>query len=310
MQTGRATGIKLLLALLPLFVGCGNPSLGTDTLTPKKVREQAVTIAILPERNVFEQKKRYKPLAEYLSEKVNVNVRIKLLDSYGSIHHEITNQTIDGAFLGSFNYVLNRTRTDLEAVARPVEKGGSSGYRGVIFTRKDSGLTSDVQTWRGKKIALVHKVTMAGYVFPVWHLNKQGIQDLNNYFSKIVFLGSHDAAVLAVFKGQADMGAAKDIILQKMLAENAAMKDEIVILTSSVSVPSNTLCLRSGLQNGIKDSLKKSLLSMHDTAGGKAALQALNAVKFIEATDSEFEVLRRMADDIDLDIRSPFWDAK
>ena len=50
---------------------------------------------------------------------------------------------------------------------------------------------------------------------------------------------------------------------------------------------------------------------MHDTADGKTALQALNAIRFIETTDSEFDTLRRMADDIDLDIRSaPFWDEK
>ncbi len=96
-----------------------------------------------------------------------------------------------------------------------------------------------------------------------------------------------------------------------MLAENAAMKDEIVILASSVSVPSNSLCLRGDLRNKFKNSLKQSLLTMHDTADGKTALQALNAIKFIETTDSEFDILRRMANDIDLDIRSyPSWDEK
>jgi len=311
IKPSTATVIKLWLVLFPMLLSCSNASSGTDTVTPERMREHTVTIALLPERNVFEQKKRYKPLAEYLSEKLDMNVKIKLLDSYGAIYQEIINKTIDGAFLGSFNYVLNRTRADLEPVARPVEKGGRSGYRGVIFTRKDSGLTSDVKTWRGKKIALVHRATMAGYVFPVWHLNKHGIQDLNNYFSKLVFLGSHDAAVLAVFKGQADIGAAKDLILQKMLAENAAIKDEIVILATSLSVPSNSLCLRSGLENSIKNSLKKSLLSMHEMADGKTALQALNAIRFIETGDSEFDMLRTMVDDVGLDIRSfPFRDKR
>ncbi len=311
LKPGTATVIKLWLVLFPMLLSCSNSSSGTDTVTPERIREHSVTIALLPERNVFEQKKRYKPLAQYLSDELDMNVKIKLLDSYGSIYQEIINKTIDGAFLGSLNYVLNHRRANLEPVARPVEKGGSSGYCGVIFTRRDSGLTRDVETWRGKKIALVHKKTMAGYVFPEWHLKKQGIQGLNNHFRKLVFLGSHDAAVLAVVKGQADIGAAKDLILQKMLAENAAMKDEIVVLATSLSVPSNSLCLRSGLESGIKNSLKKSLLSMHETAAGKSALQALNAVKFTETMDSEFGKLREMVVEIDLDVGSlPFQDKR
>ncbi|BCB95637.1 phosphonate ABC transporter substrate-binding protein [Dissulfurispira thermophila] len=274
---------------------------------PPRIREKTLTIAILPEQNVFEQKKRYKPLAAYLSERLDTNVKIKLLDSYGSIYDEIKNKTIDGAFFGSFNYVLTKARADIEPVARPVEMGEKSNYRGIIFTRKDSGLTEDVRTWKGKRIALVHEVTTAGYIFPRWYLKKYGIKSFEHHFRKIIFTGSHDAAILSVFKGQADIGAAKDLIFEKLLSENPALKKEIVILARSIEVPSNSLCVRGDLNTNIKDLLKKSLLSMHNTPEGKNALKALNAVRFKETIDSEFNVLREMARDLDIDTRAyPF----
>ncbi len=303
--------MRLLAGFFLLLFSCTGTTPETDTVRPQKIREKTITIAILPEQNVFEQKKRYKPLAEYLSNALDVNVKIKLLDSYGFIYDEIKNKTIDGAFFGSFNYVLIQARTDIEPVARPVETGESSSYRGIIFTRKDSGLTGNVKTWKGKKIALVHEVTTAGYIFPRWHLRKHGIKNFEQYFDRIIFTGSHDAAILSVFKGQADIGAAKDLIFEKLLSENPAIKDEMLILAKSIAVPSNSLCVRSNLDSNIKESLKKTLLSMHNTPEGKNALKAMNALRFKETTDSEFDALKKMARDIDIDIMTyPFRDKR
>lgn len=295
---------RLLPAFFLLLLSCSNTQPGIDAATPQKIRETTITIAILPEQNVFEQKKRYKPLAEYLSNTLNANVKIKLLDSYGSIYDEIKNKSIDGAFFGSFNYVLTKAKAEIEPIARPVETGGHSNYKGIIFTRKDTGLNADVRTWKGKRIALVHEVTTAGYIFPRWHLKKHAINNFDRYFSRIIFSGSHDAAILSVFKGQADIGAAKDLILKNVLSENPAIKDDIVILAGSFSVPANSLCVRGDLKDDIKASLKKTLLSMHNTHDGKTALTALNSVRFIETSDSEFDSLREMAKDIGIDIRA------
>lgn len=303
--------MRLLAGFFLLLFSCTDTTPETDAVRPQKIREKTITIAILPEQNVFEQKKRYKPIAEYLSNALDVNVKIKLLDSYGSIYDEIKNKTIDGAFFGSFNYVLTQSRTDIEPVARPVETGEKSNYRGIIFTRKDSGLTGDVRTWKGKKIALVHEVTTAGYIFPRWYLKKRGINSLEHYFGRIIFTGSHDAAILSVLKGQADIGAAKDLIFEKLLSENPAIKDEMLILAKSIAVPSNSLCVRSNLDSNIKESLKKTLLSMHNTPEGKNALKAMNALRFKETTDSEFNALKRMAKDLDIDIITyPFRDKR
>lgn len=58
---------------------------------------------------------------------------------------------------------------------------------------------------------------------------------------------------LEVIKGGANSGA---------LCYN-----ELVIITTSVTVSSNSLCVRSNLNSAIEKSIKESLLSMHNTAG-------------------------------------------
>lgn len=290
---------SVLLALfLTILLSCSSKPEDIVKVEPKNIKESTFTIAILPEQNVFEQKKRYKPLSEYLSNALNINVKIKLLDSYGSIYDEIRNRTIDGAFFGSFNYIMTKARGGIEPLARPVEPDGNSNYKGIIIARKDSYLTDDVQKWKDRSIALVHEVTTAGYIFPVWYLKKNGVNNFKEHFGRIVFTGGHDVAIMAVLNGQADLGAAKDLILQKMLSENPAIKNDIVILAESVSVPSNSLCVRSNLNVSVKNSIKKALLAMHTTPEGKEALKALGAAKFQETEDSEFDSLRKMAADL------------
>ncbi|RJQ52041.1 MAG: phosphate/phosphite/phosphonate ABC transporter substrate-binding protein [Nitrospiraceae bacterium] len=294
---------SLAILLLLISFSCSNNPSDIDSVEPKKIRERALTIAILPEQNVFEQRKKYSPLAEYLSNALDMNVKIKLLDSYGSIYDEIKNKTIDGAFFGSFNYVLTKARADIEPIARAVGTDGKSTYRGLMFTRKDTGLTGDVRALKGKSIALVHEVTTAGYIYPVWYLKKHGVNNFEQYFSKITFTGSHDAAILAVFKGQADIGAAKNLIYEKLLSEHPDIKDKLTVIASSIEVPSNTLCVRGDLDPGIKISLKEVLLSMHTSPDGKDTLGALNASGFEETADSEFDELRTMAKELDIDIK-------
>lgn len=295
--------LKSLLVILLLLVSCSTQVSDIDKVEPKKIREKTLTIAVLPEQNVFEQRKKYKPLAEYLSNALDMNVKIKLLDSYGSVYDEIKNKTIDAAFFGSFNYVLTRARADIEPIARPVYPNGRSSYHSLIFIRKDEAFTGDIRFFKGKHIALVHEVTTSGYLFPAWYFKKHGVSDFKQFFSKVTFTGSHDAAILSVLNGQADIGASKDLIFDQLSSAHPEIKDKLVVIAaSSMEVPSNTLCVRGDVDPRIKMTLKKTLLNMHTSREGKRILNGFNnASGFKETLNSEYDELTKMARELDID---------
>ena len=299
--------IAWVIITLILLISC-NDNIDTVEKTEKhKIREKTFTIAILPEQNVFEQKKRYKPLAEYLSNKLDMNVKIKLLDSYGSIYEEIIKKKIDGAFFGSFNYALTKARTNIIPVARPVTPDGNSTYTGLIITRKDSRITKEIKTWKGKKMALVHRATTAGYIYPRWLLRKHGFRDMKTIFSRIIFTGSHDTAILEVFKGRADIGAAKNLIFNKVINENPILKNDMVILYESVGVPSNTLCLRDDIDIKLITRIGNILLRMDKDPSGIDALKRLGAAAFISTADEDYAPVYKMAEELDIDLKAyPF----
>ena len=256
--------------------------------------QNRILIGIMPEMNVFKQKQRFKLLGEYLSKKTGVNVEFTILSRYGNIVERFTIEKMDGAFFGSFTGALAIKKLGVVPLARPVNLDGSSTYQGYLFTRKDSGIRN-VSDMKNKKMAFVDKATTAGYIFPLAYLRENGITDTDHFFSDSIFAGSHDAAIKAVLDRKADVGAAKHSVYDRERIHDPRVNSELIILAKSTSVPSNGLCVRSSLNESLKNKLKSVLLGLHTDPEGNIVLKQFGALKFIETTADDYQPVYDMA---------------
>ena len=263
---------------------------------------QKILIGLIPEMNVFKQKERFLLLGEYLSKKTGVEVKFTILSRYGNILNRFTSENMDGAFFGSFTGALAIEKLGVIPLARPVNLDNTSSYRGYIFVRRDSKIR-DVGGMKGKRMAFVEKATTAGYIFPLAYLREHGIKDMDHFFSSSYFAGSHDAAIHAVLEGQADVGAAKHSIYDRVKADDARVERDLVIIAESPWVPSNGLCVRKGLDAGLQQKLKQALLDLDKDPEGAAVLQQFGAIKFIDATVSDYRPVFEMAKKAGIDIK-------
>ena len=256
--------------------------------------QNRILIGIMPEMNVFKQKQRFKLLGEYLSKKTGVKVEFTILSRYGNIVERFTIEKMDGAFFGSFTGALAIKKLGVVPLARPVNLDGSSTYQGYLFTRKDSGIRN-VSDMKNKKMAFVDKATTAGYIFPLAYLRENGITDTDHFFSDSIFAGSHDAAIKAVLDRKADVGAAKHSVYDREIIHDHRVNSELIILAKSTSVPSNGLCVRSSLNESLKNKLKSVLLGLHTDPEGNIVLKQFGALKFIETTADDYQPVYDMA---------------
>ncbi|ADU64783.1 phosphonate ABC transporter, periplasmic phosphonate-binding protein [Desulfurispirillum indicum S5] len=293
--------VSALLLICGLLSSCERNPSEVNAPSTRIIREETLVIGVLPEKNVFEQRRRYQPLTEYLSDVLHMNVRIKLLDSYGAIARELEEQVIDAAVLGSLNYVLMHERGYVLPVARLVDLTHGADYRSIVFTRHDTGITEDIRSWKDKDIALVHPATLAGALFPRWYLYQSEKIDMSWYFNTVRYMGSHDSVVLAVYNGHAHLGAAKDDVIRAMQSDWPELQEGLLILTISEPVPSNTLSLRSDLADTLLERLQETLVSMHTYQQGITALQQLEASSFVATRDEEFDSLRVMMYELGVD---------
>ena len=263
----------------------------------------SITIGLLPEMNVFKQRQRFKPLAAYLSDNLGIQVKLIILSRYGNIVQRIKEQQIDAAFLGSFTGALAISQLGVEPLARPINKDGTSTYFGHIFARKDSGIKS-VADMQGKTLALVERATTAGYIFPLAWFKRNGVEDIASFFSDHYFAGSHDATIDAVLKGQADIGAGKNTIYDRVRAANPRIDKELVILASSPRVPSNGLCVRPDMDKQYKTKLKELLLNLHHNPKGLEVLEKLGAKRFVDTSREDYQPVLDMAAEAGIDIKN------
>lgn len=263
--------------------------------------EKALLIGLIPEQNIFKQIERYTPVAEYLSKKIGVPVRLKILARYGNIIDHFSYSAMDGAFFGSFTYTLAHLRLGVEVLARPEALDGSSTYHGLIFVRKDSGIRN-VKGMKGKRLAFVDKATTAGFLFPLAYLMRNGVSDYKTYFKEIYFAGTHEAAIQDVLNGKADIGSAKNTVFERMVQSDKTISKELVVLAKSANVPENALAVRRDLDTAMKRALLDALLNMGDSKGGQTILLNFGAKKFIPTTDKEYWPIIQYAREINLDL--------
>jgi len=296
----KAVFILFLAILLPFSCTEDEKQKPASISTAKTIQDPPFVIALLPGRNVFQQKEQYNVLASYLSKPTGMNIKTKLLDSYASIYREIKEGRADAAILGGLSYVVINSKIPLEPLARPYLKDGTSTYNALIFTTDNSGINADVRTWKDKRIAFVNKSSYSGYVFPLWYLNKNGVKGLMSYFKSINYSGSADSSITAVFQGQADIGCSSGRRFYDLINKNPSMRRKLMVIANSPSLPLNTFVMKSSENETLKKKMKAALLDMDKTPEGREALSALKAAHFIETKGSEYSLLSDMLNTLGL----------
>jgi phosphonate transport system substrate-binding protein len=264
--------------------------------------EKTLRLVLVPEKNVFEQRRRYKYITDYLSKRMDMNFTVEIMTNYGNISEAFIEGQADAGFLGSFSYVLAHAKAGIEPIARPIWPDNNSTYRGYIFVRKDSNIQT-VKDMRNKSLVLVDKATTAGYIYPLYYFKYYGIKNIEDYFSQVSFANSHDAAAWAVYTGEADIGGAKNHIFNNFMAEYPDFKEQMIVIAESSQVPSNGLAVRKDLNSAIKLRIKTLLLSLHETPEGKEILKKFGALKFIKTSNDDYKVLYYMVNQLGIDLQ-------
>jgi phosphonate transport system substrate-binding protein len=264
--------------------------------------EKTLRFVLVPEKNIFEQRRRYKYITDYLTEKMDMNFIVEIMANYGDISEAFIEGKADAGFFGSFSYVLTHSKAGIEPLVRPVWPNNNSTYRGYVFVRQDSNIKT-VKDMKNKSLVLVDKATTAGYIFQLFYFKYYGINNIEDYFSRISFASSHDAAAWAVYAGEADIGGAKNHIFNGLMEEYPDFKEQMVVLFESPEVPSNGLAVRKDLNPAIKLRIKTLLLSLHESPEGQETLKNFGAIKFITTSNDDYVVVYNMVKQLGIDLQ-------
>ena len=199
----------------------------------------------------------YRPLAEYLSKKLQRPVELRTVDSWEGLAKSLANGETDIALMGPWGYVLANNQAGAQAVAT-ILYDGKPEYFAVVITNPKSGLNK-LEDLKGKTFAFGDKGSTSGYLIPTHQFMKMGINDPEKFFSKTIYT-KHQAIETEVTRGELDAGADYDRNRNAMIEQGLIKAADSKIIWTSAPLPNDAVAVSADL---IKD---KALVAKLQTA--------------------------------------------
>jgi phosphonate transport system substrate-binding protein len=198
------------------------------------------------------------------------------------------------ASLATFAYMLASERGIAEAELVSV-RYGSPSYNGQIFVRTDSGINS-VAELDGKTFCGVDPLSTSGWIIPSFTLGAAGVNP-DTDLEGVVFAGSHDAAVAAVYNGECDAGASFVDARSNLTDDYPDIMEALTVIEVSVDVPNDGVQYHPSVPREVRDKINNVLLTIHETEEGLEAInQAYEWTELSARDDSFYEPFRQILD--------------
>ena len=158
-------------------------------------------VSAIPDEAPTELLRKFKPLGEYLEQKLGMKVEFVPVADYPAVVESLVANKLDMAWLGGFTFVQVHLK---DPTATPLVQREQDAK----FTSKFITANPDVKSLadlKGKTFAFGSISSTSGSLMPRYFMLKDGIKP-ETYFSRVAYSGAHDATAAWVQAGKADGG--------------------------------------------------------------------------------------------------------
>ncbi|MGX1789469.1 phosphonate ABC transporter substrate-binding protein [Bosea sp. NPDC055332] len=259
MLTRRHT---LTLAAAGLAATLAAPAFAQDW----KAKYPELVFAIIPSENASGVVERYTPFVNYLAKELGTKVTLRIANDYAAI---IEGQRAGNIHIGmygpaSFARAL-MTGAKVDAFAIETNLDGTKGYYSVFYVKKDSPYQK-IEDLKGKNLGLVDPNSTSGNNVPRFALDGMKIEP-ESFFSKVVYTGSHENAVIALGQGTVDVAAnwwndEQESNLLRMDRKKMVKAEDFRIIYKSEQIVNSPMAYLSELPEELKGKIRDAVLNL------------------------------------------------
>ena len=225
-----------------------------------------IVFAIIPHENATTTTNRYTPFVSYLSQQLGIKVVLRIANDYAAVIEGQRAENIHIAMYGPASYARARTTgVKTEPFAIEISSDGSRGYHSVLYV-KSSAPFQKLEDLKGKNLCLVDPNSTSGNNVPRFAMDKLGI-DPDKFFSKVVYSGSHENAVIAVDQGTCDAAFnwwndEKESNLMRMSGRGLVKAETFRIIFKSEQIVNSPMAYLSSLPEDMKAKIRDAVLNI------------------------------------------------
>ena len=301
-KTGRLLGLKKLTGAMALTLGTIIAVAGFATGVRAQTCENPneLTFAIVPTEETIAELQLYKPVTDRLAKETGKKIQFFMPTSYASVVEGLLSKFIDVAVLGPYSYVIaSNMDNTIEVFATYAKRPGhmqeeGPGYKAALITKKGSKFTT-IKSLKGTTLGLVDPGSTSGNLFPRVVFAKNVGGDLDKYFGKVVYTGSHELSTIAVYKGKVDSAFVATHRFDNVVNKGEVKLSDFNILWKSPVIPQDPFVYRNTLCQDLKDKIKATFLGLSSSnPGEKKFLDNVKSNKFVAMSSSDYDVIRAL----------------
>ena len=267
-----------------------------------------LNVQFVPTNNDGSMEAKTGPFADYLSEKLGMDVEVTLATDYSTIVEAMASGKVDLGIMPPAAYVQARNLDAAEALLssqlvaydedteQPLEDTYTSTFKGEVLVKADSDMES-LEDLKGKKIATLSPNSASGYIYPVAEMKDLGIDPLTD--CTLTTVNDIPSEITAVLNGQQDacfvFQGARYVIASKF-SDYDLFKDLKVLYLTEGDIPNDAIAVQPSMDDELKDKIKEEFLNMADDEEGKDAMSLWGHTGYGEADEAAYDTIEEYTD--------------
>ncbi len=280
-----------LLIAAALIAGCNAPAPGGAR------NPEVLKVALLPDESPSTVIKDNEALKEYLARRLARPVELVVTTDYSSMIEAVRHGRIDVAYFGPLSYCLARSKCDIEPFAAKLQDGAAT-YQSLLVANSEASIKTLADA-QGCQVAFGDKASTSSHLIPKSMLVAAGLLAGRDY--QEVFVGNHDAVLMNVARGHAQVGGLSKPIFESLIERRFVDAEQVKVIAESKPFPQYPWAMQADLAAELKQQIKQAFYELDDPD----VLRSLKAEGFAPIEDADYESIRELAKLLNLDLSKP-----
>ena len=259
----------------------------------------ALRFSIIPTEETTQELALYQPLIERLEKRTGKQIEFYLPTSYASVVEAMLGGWVDIAVHGPNSYVLAAEKDPtIEVFATYSKRSGhlqeeGPGYQAVLVSRKGTKFDT-IESLRGSVLGLTDPASTSGNLLPRVSFTKVIGEDLDAYFSRVVYTGGHDKSALATHEGKVDTAFVASHRFDNVVDRGLIKLADFNVLWRSPFIPGDPFTYRGKLCEDLKTKIRDTFLTLHNDPGAQKFLDNLKTDRFVPMSSADYDIVREL----------------
>jgi phosphonate transport system substrate-binding protein len=260
---------------------------------------KALTFAMAPAEETIAELNLYKPITDRMAKLTGKKIQFFMPTSYAAVVEGLLSKFVDVAVLGPYTYVIANSRDpNVEVFATYAKKPGhmqeeGPGYRAALISKKGSKFIT-IESLKGSILGLTDPGSTSGNLMPRVVFSQVIGMDLEKYFGKVAYTGSHELSTVAVVQGKVDSAFVATHRFDNVVSKGEATLEGVNILWQSDPIPQDPFVYRSTLCDDIKKKIAETFLNLKGQPGSQKFLDNVKSNKFVPMSSKDYDIIRAL----------------